>query len=124
MQVDRSGSVTWYESPTSTEDRMIYLKQATGVYNDAPNLVRKMLFRFRNLRRKDREIPEDMEEYRYFAQATEVIPFLGITQEEITRAQTVRVPTRPVRPTRTPQNQKDSNNDDYIPLFRQDRACG
>ena len=124
VQVDRSGSVTWYESPTSTEDRMIYLKQAMGVYNDAPNLVRKMLFRFRNLRRKDREIPEDMEEYRYFAQATEVIPFLGITQEEIKHAQSVRVPTRPVRPTRTPQNQKDSNNDDYIPLFRQDRACG
>ena len=122
VQVDRSGSVTWYESPTSTEDRMIYLKQAMGVYNDAPNLVRKMLFRFRNLRRKDREIPEDMEEYRYFAMPEEVLGYLGISEREVLSARSaVTVPKRVTIPK---EKSVSMRQNEYLPLFKQDRACG
>jgi hypothetical protein len=81
-----NGNVTWNEAPTGTTNRMEYLKDALKFYDNAPDLVRSMLFRFRDLRRKDMQFPAHLEEYRFFALGSEVLPYLGIGDADISRA--------------------------------------
>jgi selenocysteine lyase/cysteine desulfurase len=77
------GAVAWNEPRFSTEDRSVYLQEAMKIYDNAPTLVRKMLFRFRDLRRKDVSFPEKFQEFRFFALGSEVLPHLGIDASEI-----------------------------------------
>jgi len=123
IKLDSSGGVQWYECPTSTADRKEYLEDALTVYKQAAARVRRMMFRFRDLRRKDRIIPEDMEEYRFFVLGSEVLEHLGITKDEIQRSQSVVLPSAELTEEEK-AGQKNPESNGYIPLLKQDRACG
>ena len=56
------------------------------MYDAAPELVRRSLFRFRDLRRKDTEYPSQYDSIRYWTMPSEVLEALGISKEELTRA--------------------------------------
>ena len=77
------GNVSWKEPLFSTEDRRKYLQEAMKIYEDAPNLVRKMLFRYRDLRKRNMKFPEKFQEFRFFALGSEVLPHLGIDASEV-----------------------------------------
>jgi hypothetical protein len=78
--------VSWNECIFSKANRQAYLDEALRIYDSAPTLVRKMLFQFRDFRRKDVQFPDKLQRYRFFVLASEVLPSLGITEEEVQRS--------------------------------------
>ena len=86
IQFQDDGAVTWNECRHSAEDRHKYLDEALKIYDSAPQLVRQMLFRYRDLRKRDMKFPDRLDEYRFFALGSEVLPHLGISDEELQAA--------------------------------------
>lgn len=78
--------ITWHGCKYSEADRRQYLKEALQIYDKAPKLVRDMLFRFRDMRRRDVPFPEHLQKYRFFVLGSEVLPHLGISETEVAEA--------------------------------------
>ena len=64
-------------------DRKQYLAEALKVYEKAPSLVRRMMFRFRDFTDQDAQFPAEMEKFRFFALGSEILPYLGVTEDEV-----------------------------------------
>jgi len=81
-----SRGVEWVQNEPSDLTYDEILTEAQGVFETAPDRVREVLFRFRDLRRSDTVFPHDLEQYRFFVLGSELLPFLGITKEEMAAA--------------------------------------
>ncbi|CAK9016890.1 Cysteine desulfurase SufS [Durusdinium trenchii] len=78
--------VRWNELAVSNQSFGEILLSASEIFEKAPEMVRGMLYRFRNLRRKDVEIPKQMTPWTYFALGGEFLPLLGITEDDMRMA--------------------------------------
>jgi hypothetical protein len=100
---------------------MEYLKDALKIYDNAPGLVRSMLFRFRDLRRKDKQFPAHLEEYRFFALGSEVLPYLSIGEANVSRELSSAMAKDP---TINPMVTSCPKHDVANPMFTMDRPRG
>ena len=121
IEFQPDGSVVWNEARFSKEDRCQYLEQAMQIYDEAPAMVRQMLFRYRDLRRRDMQFPEKFQEYRFFALGSEVLPYLGITEQDLQAAQQSTMASDEVKNPRIVSFPKHPTAN---PMFTMDRPRG
>ena len=85
-----SGSPVWKSVSSGAHvDRATHLAQAIELYDDAPRLVRSMLGRVRDTRKKDFTPSRAARDVRWFALGSDVLLELGVTQDEIEKARAV-----------------------------------
>jgi len=88
LQLGNDARFVWKEASKCKQNRKVYLDRAMKIYGKAPDFVRNMLFRFRDFGQKDLECPSHYQEHRWCALGSEILPYLGITEEEIERSNT------------------------------------
>ena len=121
IEFQSDGAVTWNECRHSNENRHQYLDEALQIYDSAPQLVRQMLFRYRDFRKRDMKFPERLDEYRFFALGSEVLPHLGISDEEL---QTSRAPAMAADNEQNPMILAYPKHPTANPWFTMDRPRG
>jgi len=89
-------SVTWKEPVASTRTFAETLDKALEVYASATERVNGMLHRFRDLRRQDTVFPPQLTAYRFFALGSEVLPLLGVTNDQVEQLRSIDDNINPV----------------------------